>query len=196
MQRVTWSGIALHAGVVPGHPASHGCIRLTNDFAIRLWHLAKRGTRVIIARDEVRPLEIANSHLFVSTSKAAPVLPGPSAVTVSGNDNNTAPATHGALLPMRRRQKRPIFKFQGRYPQEWRVKRPISVFVSPKLSRLFVRQGLHRYLISRSKPKIRSNRWAHTYLSQWSLRTPAHLFAGPLCHCRSNLLPPKSAKQV
>ena len=49
MQRITWSGIALHAGVVPGHPASHGCIRLTNDFAIRLWHLAKRGTRVIIA---------------------------------------------------------------------------------------------------------------------------------------------------
>ena len=39
MQRITWSGIALHAGVVPGHPASHGCIRLTNDFAIRLWHL-------------------------------------------------------------------------------------------------------------------------------------------------------------
>jgi len=34
MQRITWSGIALHAGVVPGHPASHGCIRLTNDFAI------------------------------------------------------------------------------------------------------------------------------------------------------------------
>jgi hypothetical protein len=93
MQRITWSGIALHAGVVPGHPASHGCIRLTNDFAIRLWHLAKRGTRVIIARDEVRPLEIANSHLFVSTSKAAPVLPEPSALTVTANDNNTAPAS-------------------------------------------------------------------------------------------------------
>jgi len=31
MQRITWSGIALHAGVVPGHPASHGCIRLKND---------------------------------------------------------------------------------------------------------------------------------------------------------------------
>ena len=36
MQRITWSGIALHAGVLPGHPASHGCIRLANDFAIRL----------------------------------------------------------------------------------------------------------------------------------------------------------------
>jgi L,D-transpeptidase catalytic domain len=43
MQRITWSGIALHAGVLPGHPASHGCIRLAKDFAIRLWHLTKRG---------------------------------------------------------------------------------------------------------------------------------------------------------
>src|SRR5580700_2563917 len=64
MQRITWSGIALHAGVVPGRPASHGCIRLKNDFAIRLWHLTKRGTRVIIAHDDVQPLEITNPHLF------------------------------------------------------------------------------------------------------------------------------------
>ena len=49
MQRITWSGIALHAGVLPGYPASHGCIRLSNDFAIQLWHLTERGTRVIIA---------------------------------------------------------------------------------------------------------------------------------------------------
>src|ERR1700722_7550405 len=64
MQRITWSGIALHAGVVPGHPASHGCIRLKNDFAVRLWRLTKRGTRVIIAHDDVQPVEITNPHLF------------------------------------------------------------------------------------------------------------------------------------
>ena len=64
MQRITWSGIALHAGVVPGHPASHGCIRLKNDFAVRLWHLTKRGARVIIAHDDVQPVEITNPHLF------------------------------------------------------------------------------------------------------------------------------------
>ena len=91
MQRITWSGIALHAGVVPGHPASHGCIRLTNDFAIRLWHLTRRGTRVIIARDDVRPVEIANSHLFVSKPKAASVSPESLTVTVAGdNDNNSS----------------------------------------------------------------------------------------------------------
>ncbi len=56
MQRITWSGIALHAGDLPGYPASNGCIRLTHDFAIRLWHLTKRGTRVIIAPRDVRPV--------------------------------------------------------------------------------------------------------------------------------------------
>ena len=37
MQRITWSGVALHAGVLPGYPASHGCIRLTHQFASELW---------------------------------------------------------------------------------------------------------------------------------------------------------------
>jgi hypothetical protein len=63
MQRITWSGIALHAGVLPGYPASHGCIRLTNDFAIRLWRLTKRGARVIIARQDVVPVEITHTSL-------------------------------------------------------------------------------------------------------------------------------------
>ena len=35
MQRITWSGIALHAGALPGHPASHGCIRMPHEFAKR-----------------------------------------------------------------------------------------------------------------------------------------------------------------
>ena len=43
MQRITWSGIALHAGVLPGHPASHGCIRMPHGFAERLFDLTKHG---------------------------------------------------------------------------------------------------------------------------------------------------------
>jgi L,D-transpeptidase catalytic domain len=143
MQRITWSGIALHAGVVPGHPASHGCIRLTNDFAIRLWHLTKRGTRVIIAREKVRPLEIDNSRLFVSSSKAAPVSPVLSAVTVTGNDNNTAPATPRALLSNAETPEATDLQIPGSIPAGMARQKavPISVFVSRKLSRLFVRQG-------------------------------------------------------
>ena len=142
MQRITWSGIALHAGVVPGRPASHGCIRLTNDFAIRLWHLAKRGTRVIIARDDVRPVDIANSHLFVSKPKAASVSPESSAVTVTDNDNKTAPS-HGALLSSAETPEVANLQIPGLIPQGAAPQKvvPISVFVSRKLSRLFVRQG-------------------------------------------------------
>jgi hypothetical protein len=43
MQRITWSGVALHEGVLPGHPASHGCIRMSHDFAKKLWPITKLG---------------------------------------------------------------------------------------------------------------------------------------------------------
>ena len=76
MQRITWSGIALHAGNLPGYPASHGCIRLTNDFAIRLWQLTKRGTRVIIALEDVRPVEIAKPATFCAEAQSCIRLAG------------------------------------------------------------------------------------------------------------------------
>ncbi len=63
MQRITWSGVALHAGVVPGHPASHGCIRLPERFAVRLWGMTKVGARVIIARGDMTPYEINHPRL-------------------------------------------------------------------------------------------------------------------------------------
>jgi lipoprotein-anchoring transpeptidase ErfK/SrfK len=65
MQRITWSGVALHEGGNLGHPASHGCVRLPHDFATRLWVLTRLGARVIIARPELRPTEFADPHLFV-----------------------------------------------------------------------------------------------------------------------------------
>ena len=46
MQRITWSGVALHEGVLPGYPASHGCIRMSHDFAQKLWRVTKLGVRV------------------------------------------------------------------------------------------------------------------------------------------------------
>src|SRR5215471_19021106 len=143
MQRLTWSGIALHAGHLPGYPASHGCIRLTNDFAIRLWHLTRRGTRVIIARDDVRPVEIANSHLFVSKPKATSVSPEFSAATVAGNNNNTATATYGPLSSSAGTPVVTDLQIPGSIPAGVAPQKvvPISVFVSRKLSRLLVRQG-------------------------------------------------------
>ncbi len=69
MQRITWSGVALHEGVLPGHPASHGCIRMSHDFAKKLWPITKLGVRVIVARDELTPAEFAHAKLFVPRSK-------------------------------------------------------------------------------------------------------------------------------
>ena len=94
MQRITWSGIALHAGVVPGHPASHGCIRLKNAFAAQLWHLTKRGTRVIIAHGDVQPVEITNPHLF--KPKAASGSPDFQAGAAAGNSIGTEAATQAS----------------------------------------------------------------------------------------------------
>jgi hypothetical protein len=58
MQRLTWSGIALHAGVLPGRPASHGCIRMPHEFAKELFDLTKVGLRVIVVRDDTAPVDI------------------------------------------------------------------------------------------------------------------------------------------
>jgi L,D-transpeptidase catalytic domain len=64
MQRITWSGIALHAGALPGHPASHGCIRMPHGFAERLFDLTKMGMRVIVMPSDAAPIDIVHPALF------------------------------------------------------------------------------------------------------------------------------------
>jgi L,D-transpeptidase catalytic domain len=142
MQRITQSGIALHAGILPGYPASHGCIRLKNDFAIRLWRLTKRGTRVIIARDDIRPVEIANPHLFESKPQATSSLPE-SPDTITDSAMTTIPAAHPPIMPNADAQQVTDLQARGstRAPDKPGNIVPISVFVSRKLSKLFVRRG-------------------------------------------------------
>ncbi|MGY3616813.1 L,D-transpeptidase family protein [Bradyrhizobium sp. USDA 10063] len=64
MQRITWSGIALHGGPLPGYPASHGCVRMPFDFAERLFGDTRIGLRVIVAPADVAPIEIAHPALL------------------------------------------------------------------------------------------------------------------------------------
>jgi hypothetical protein len=64
MQRITWSGIALHGGPLPGYPASHGCVRMPYDFAERIFEDTLLGMRVIIAPGDASPVEIAHPALF------------------------------------------------------------------------------------------------------------------------------------
>ena len=72
MQRVTWSGVAMHTGVVPGHPASHGCVRLPASFAPKIWGLTKIGERVIISHENVQPEPISHSWLPVPKMTPSP----------------------------------------------------------------------------------------------------------------------------
>ena len=64
MQRLTRSGTALHAGVVPGYPASHGCIRLPFSFAPKLFQITSVGDHVLVASDRVVPKLIEHPTLF------------------------------------------------------------------------------------------------------------------------------------
>lgn len=73
MQRLTWSGIALHAGRVPGYPASHGCIRLPAEFAERLFAETVPGTVVVVAASGISPPSVTSPGLFapIDTSTGA-----------------------------------------------------------------------------------------------------------------------------
>src|SRR5262245_4698412 len=68
MQRITWTGIAMHGGVLPGHPASHGCVRLPVDFARRLFDLTDVGMRVIIVPHDIALAEFDHPHLIRSNA--------------------------------------------------------------------------------------------------------------------------------
>jgi len=64
MQRLTWTGTALHGGVVPGYPASHGCIRLPFSFAPKLFQMTTVGANVVVAGERVAPTPIEHANLF------------------------------------------------------------------------------------------------------------------------------------
>jgi hypothetical protein len=72
MQRITWSGVTLHAGPIPGYPASHGCIRLPQQFAVKLWGLTKIGARVVVAPADASVLNIQSGQLPVAKLQPAP----------------------------------------------------------------------------------------------------------------------------
>src|SRR5215470_19217560 len=73
MQRITWSGIALHGGPLPGHPASHGCVRMPYDFARRLFGMTRLGMRVVVAPADAVPVDIVHPALFPTQPGAGTV---------------------------------------------------------------------------------------------------------------------------
>jgi len=149
MQRITWSGIALHAGALPGYPASHGCIRLPEDFAVKLWGTTKVGARVIVTREPATPVDIAHRNLFVPKKpedKPVPVAAATEpikALSLSADPTGAispvvaTPAADvtGSVTAIMPAETRPVSEPPKR-------KGPVSVFVSRKQNRIFVRQEL------------------------------------------------------
>src|SRR6516225_3522000 len=75
MQRITWNGIALHGGPLPGYAASHGCVRMPYGFAEKLFDKTRIGMRVIIPPNDAAPVEFSHPALFVPNAKAVAAAP-------------------------------------------------------------------------------------------------------------------------
>jgi hypothetical protein len=167
MQRITWSGVAMHEGVVPNSPASHGCIRLPGAFARQMWGITKLGVRVIITHGEVAPVAISNERLFAI--KREPAEPkgeaqANSPETVGGASNafglaqlsaakrdgqatNTvlvskplAPALDAMAYALGTPRETTGPELKPAEPKPLKPG-PISVFISRKEGKLFVRKG-------------------------------------------------------
>ena len=74
MQRITWSGVAMHAGVLPGYPASHGCIRMPMAFAQKMWNWTRMGARVIVTPGEMTPANFSHPLLVAQRVVPQPVI--------------------------------------------------------------------------------------------------------------------------
>jgi lipoprotein-anchoring transpeptidase ErfK/SrfK len=99
MQRITWSGIAMHAGVLPGYPASHGCIRMPTSFAVKMWGWTRTGARVIIAPGEVTPAPFSHPLLMTHRPESPPA---PEMVTATATADGDAKNTDVALAAIKR----------------------------------------------------------------------------------------------
>jgi lipoprotein-anchoring transpeptidase ErfK/SrfK len=130
MQRVTWSGIAMHEGLLPGYAASHGCIRLPRDFAARLWPTTKLGVRVVITRGEVAPVDFKHPTLFAPMPKPAE----PKVAVIDPSDG----AKPGRLIRMAETTTTTandaVAELPDRAPEAPRVKPAASAIDAPKPS--------------------------------------------------------------
>jgi lipoprotein-anchoring transpeptidase ErfK/SrfK len=183
MQRITWSGVAMHQGIVPNYPASHGCIRLPEAFARQMWGTTKMGARVIVTYGDVTPVAISHAKLFklktpepaepkIEAKLEARQEPAQSstavvksahnalevaqfAATTQGKTATDAPKVGGSALdaityalgtsretPATFEPAKPRAKSVAALGEDRPLKPgPVSVFISRKEGKLFVRKG-------------------------------------------------------
>ena len=75
LQRITWNGVALHGGPLPGYAASHGCVRMPFGFAEKLFNKTRIGMRVIISPNDAAPVDFAHAALLVPQAEAIAAAP-------------------------------------------------------------------------------------------------------------------------
>jgi len=92
MERLTWDGVALHGGQLPGYPASHGCVRLPQGFAQKLFAVTERGQTVVVAKAQSSPPHVVHPAVL------APV--GPSGAVFDSQHPEEAPSEwDDAIVP-------------------------------------------------------------------------------------------------
>ncbi|WP_246192154.1 L,D-transpeptidase [Pseudoxanthomonas sangjuensis] len=115
MQRLTWDGIALHGGALPGYPASHGCVRLPLAFAEKLFAETRNGDTVVVADAKASPASLIRPALLAPVDEAGAAVatqdiqagyfwnetiaarPGPVSVLVSVADRRVFVLRNGML---------------------------------------------------------------------------------------------------
>jgi hypothetical protein len=95
MQRITWNGLALHGGPLPGYAASHGCVRMPYGFAEELFDKTRIGMRVIISPTDAEPVEFSHPALLVPNAEAIAAAPA-RAETLAGEATEAADAADEA----------------------------------------------------------------------------------------------------
>ncbi|MET1414073.1 L,D-transpeptidase [Roseibium sp. HPY-6] len=121
MQRLTWSGIALHVGKLPGYPASHGCIRLPRAFAKSLYSMTERGMHVVVTRDAANPQSIRHDIL------PQPYVPATEIASLSGKTIEADPALRGAIQPANLQAALPVVQ-----PENPHFDRPLRMIITPQ----------------------------------------------------------------
>ncbi|KAB2851334.1 MAG: L,D-transpeptidase [Hyphomicrobiaceae bacterium] len=155
MQRITWSGVALHAGHLPGYPASHGCIRLPAAFAQHLFGVTKLGARVVVANDDVAPQDIQHPTLAALKAKKSEPVKGTKSSLLKTSGTTTDAPVEAVPVPVPAERTKvaentPEQQIASNTPPEEKGQElvapelksdPITIFVSRKLGRIYVRQG-------------------------------------------------------
>jgi len=104
MLRITWNGVALHGGPLPGYAASHGCIRMPFDFAAKVFDKAPMGMRVIISPTDAEPVAFSDPALFVPKQDVIDAAPAAAAAAARDADDaaKAAAAAKAAVAPAKR----------------------------------------------------------------------------------------------